>query len=66
MHTNLTGRYSSDEIDEFGAKGELYVCPFCDYHGHVDDFGDQCPTCDADLTEDDLSALMPSENANHG
>lgn len=46
-------RYTSEQLDEFEAAGELYVCPTCDHHGHADDFGDNCPKCGADLTEDE-------------
>lgn len=44
-------RYTSEQLDEMEERGELFVCPHCDYHGHSDDFGEQCPVCHVDLTE---------------
>lgn len=51
-------RYTTEDINEFDAAGELYVCQQCDYHGHVDDFGLKCPACGADL-EDDAESSAP-------
>ena len=31
---------------------ELFVCPHCDAHMHVDSAGDECPNCGAPLADD--------------
>lgn len=42
-------RRTKEEIDEIEDSGELYVCPMCDYHGHADEFGGNCPRCGEDF-----------------
>lgn len=46
-------RHTKTELDEMEAAGELFVCPQCDYHGHVDEFGKTCPSCDVSLVEEE-------------
>jgi len=48
----MSSRYTSEELDELEDRGELYVCPSCDTHMHVDDVGQTCPECFISL--DDL------------
>lgn len=45
-------RYNSEEIKDMEEREELYVCPHCDYHGHVDDFGPVCPVCLEELDDE--------------
>jgi len=48
----MNRKYTSEELDELEESGELYVCPSCDTHMHVDDIGQTCPECFISL--DDL------------
>lgn len=48
-------RYTPEERQDMEEREELYVCPHCDHHGHVDDFGPCCPLCLEDLDEDDIT-----------
>lgn len=41
----MSRRYNSEELDDLEERGELYVCPSCDAHMHVDDCGETCPNC---------------------
>ena len=45
-------RRSKKEIDLLESSNELYVCPSCDYHGHVDEFAYECPACGAHVDDE--------------
>lgn len=47
----MYNRYNKDELDELEESGDLYVCPYCDYHGHADEFGETCPSCHEKLDD---------------
>jgi rubrerythrin len=48
----MSRRYTREELDELERRDELYVCPSCDAHMHVDDIGQVCPYCF--ISADDL------------
>ncbi len=44
--------------DELNDDSELYVCPSCDAHLHVDCVSDKCPVCNAEIEDEEIPSKI--------
>lgn len=42
---NRRRKYTPEELKDLEERDELYVCPLCDAHMHINDIGETCPEC---------------------